>query len=211
MMLHFPRSGYVVVVAVALLSSPAEAFGQRQAGRGLGVPLQVQPSPSQAATGSKVMGSARFLRENRSRRDFVGNSRGELTGFVGNRQALGVGKVPPAIGALTQSAQTAGNRNTTVPPLPKKAMYYSRLVLDEVPLTPYGEERAAAAFDRLRERIGDLSQGAVTLTKDGRRAILQGTVPSRADADRLAALATFEPGIDDVDNQLLVAADDLAR
>lgn len=187
---------------------PLSAFAQRQAGRTLGQPIQVQPGPSRAATGgtsgANPMGAARFLRENRSRRDFVGSNRSDLTGFVGNRQALGVGQVVQSTASLPTQKQSATRLNPPLPPLAAKAIYYPRLVLDNLQDPGRAEQRAEEIFSRLANRIEMLSDGEVTIVQDGHRVVLQGVVRTRAESDRLVALVSFEPGIDAVENQLVV-------
>jgi hypothetical protein len=156
------------------------------------------------------MGSARFLRQNRSRRDFVGSNRAEQSGFVGSQQSLGVGQVAPAIGggaaAIGNAVRgaAANRRNPPLPPLPKKAMYYPRLDIGSLDTTDRTEQWPAEVSARLSERLAGLSDGAVTVQVEGRRATLEGTVRTRAEADRLRHLAEFEPGVDEVIDQLRV-------
>ena len=66
------------------------------------------------------------------------------------------------------------------------------------------EQWPAEVSARLSERLAGLSDGAVTVQVDGRRATLEGTVRTRAEADRLKHLAEFEPGVDEVIDQLRV-------
>ena len=202
-------------IASFVLCMPATLCAQLPAGsRNLGKPIQVQPNPSQAATGGNagagIMGSARFLRQNRSRRDFVGSNRADQSGFVGNQQSLGVGQVAPAIGggaaAIGNAARgaAANRRNPPLPPLSKKAMYYPRLDIGSLDITNRTEQWPAEVSERLSERLAGLSDGAVTVQVDGRRATLEGTVRTRAEADRLKHLAEFEPGVDEVIDQLRI-------
>lgn len=204
-----------LLLASFLLGMPDTLYAQLPAGsRNLGKPIQVQPNPSQAATGGNagagIMGSARFLRQNRSRRDFVGSNRSDQSGFVGSQQSLGVGQVAPALGggaaAIGNAARgaAANRRNPPLPPLSKKAMYYPRLDIGSLDTTNRSEQWPAEVSARLSERLADLSAGAVTVQVEGRRATLEGTVRTRAEADRLRHLAEFEPGVDEVIDQLRV-------
>ena len=91
-----------------------------------------------------------------------------------------------------------------MPPLAAKAIYYPRLVLDNLQDPGRAEQRAEEIFSRLANRIEMLSDGEVTIVQDGHRVVLQGVVRTRAESDRLVALVSFEPGIDAVENQLVV-------
>lgn len=211
--------GTLVVLSIVGICNPSMIFAQQSPARSLGQPIQVQPNPSRAATGaaaggggpasSGIMGSARFLRQNRSRRDFVGSNRGDQSGFVGNRQSLGVGQVAPAIGAAGAAAlgrgQSAARRNPPLPPLPAKAMYYPRIDFESLEATERTEQWSAEVSQRLADRLEDLSDGSVTARVEDRRAILEGTVRTRAEADKLRRLAEFEPGVDEVVDRLEIA------
>ena len=106
-----------VIVLVQHDIASAQLIGNRAVGAPLsslsqqrvpGVPTAASQGAGQAnAAGigqaSNAIGSlgnrmqidnTRFVRGNRSRQDFVGSNRTDLSGFVGAGQALGVGRVP---------------------------------------------------------------------------------------------------------------------
>ena len=58
-------------------------------------------------------GPKRYLRGNRSRLDFVGSNRTDLSGFVGSEQALGIGRVLSA--AENLRIETTRSANSTSP------------------------------------------------------------------------------------------------
>ena len=102
------------------------------------------------------------------------------------------------------AAQPGRFGNPPLPPLSKKAMYYPRLDIGSLDITNRTEQWPAEVSARLSERLAGLSDGAVTVQVDGRRATLEGTVRTRAEADRLKHLAEFEPGVDEVIDQLRI-------
>jgi hypothetical protein len=210
-------------------SLQAQMFGQRS----LGGTLRPQPRPGQAAAAAaetatgEIEGSERFLRGNRSRRDFVGSDRREQAGFVGSQQALGAGRVVAATESLQAEADPTARVNPPLPALPPKAMYYPRLKLDANSFASLGTairqarlEAMNSSIDSMKgvialppadkyritpeKRVTSLSNGSVQLTRSGDQAILTGTVSSVEEAERLAILMSFEPGIYEVVNQLTV-------
>lgn len=215
------RPGLAIATAVLGLAVAEPVAAQRPPQRGLGQPLQVQPGPSQSSGGNATLGAARFVRGNRSRRDFVGTSRSDLAGFVGSQQSLGVGRVAPsvsgggtatadaAVGARgTASNARAGARNPRIPPLAKNAMYYPRLELDAEVVSQVAVELEATAARQLSERLSELAGSEVIARVEGRTAILTGSVSSKSEADRLAVIAGFQPGVDQVRTELTVSKPD---
>jgi len=53
-------------------------------------------------------------------------------------------------------------------------------------------------------RVTTLSNGSVTLTRNGDKGILTGTVSSAEEAERLKIMLSFEPGIYEIENRLNV-------
>ncbi len=109
-------------------------FGSGSGGRvavpaapGIGGPNGGQAMPGGAGL---LDGNERFLRGNRSRQDFVGTGRNELSGFVGAGQAIGVGRVPAASESFRLEATSAARINKPMPKQPAKGPYYPRLVVD---------------------------------------------------------------------------------
>jgi hypothetical protein len=207
----------------------AQMFGKRS----LGGTLRPQPKPGQAAASAaetatgEIEGSERFLRGNRSQRDFVGSDRREQAGFVGSQQALGAGRVVAATESLQAEADPTTRVNPPLPALPPKAIYYPRLRLDANSFAALGSAVRQAKLDAVNnsidamegvislpppdkyritpeQRVTTFSNGSVQLTRSGEKAILTGTVSSSEEAERLMILLSFEPGIYQVENNLTI-------
>lgn len=207
----------------------AQMFGQRS----FGGTLRPQPKPGQAAAAAaagatgEIQGSERFLRDNRSRRDFVGSDRREQAGFVGSQQALGTGRVVAATESLQAEADPTARVNPPLPALPAKAMYYPRLRLDSNSFASPGSAIRQSRLQSvnsnidamegvialppadkyritLEQRVDAFSNGSVQLRRSGETAILSGTLASTEEAERLMILLSFEPGIYKIENQTTV-------
>lgn len=163
-----------------------------------------QPVGSQGV----LRGNERFIRGNRSRRDFVGSNRSDQTGFVGAQQALATGRVRPATEGL-RIDQTNPNRiNRPLAPQPPRGMYYPKLDVDwslskETSRTI--QARSEQIDVRLQERFQRISGSQAQLIMDNSVAVLRGQVDSKARSELLEQLLEFEPGIDDVRNELQIA------
>jgi hypothetical protein len=204
-------------------------FGQRS----FGGTLRPQPRPGQAAATAtetatgEIEGTERFLRENRSRRDFVGSDRREQAGFVGSQQALGAGRVVAATESLRAEVDPTARVNPPLPALPPKAMYYPRIKLDANSFAALGSAIRQARLEAVNsnidsmegviklpqpdkyritpeQRVTTLSNGSVKLTRLGDKGILTGTVSSAEEAEQLKILLSFEPGIYEIEDRLTV-------
>lgn len=174
------------------------AFGQSPVGAAVG---------QAAAAGPGMLdGNERFVRGNRSRQDFVGTARNDLTGFVGAGQAIGVGRVPAATDSFRLEATNAARINKPLPKQPAKGMYYPRLVLDlESKTTDLNSQSVAvAASPEIQRRVKNAGGEKVEVLINGATVILKGSVDSIRAADLVVNVLSFEPGIDSVDNQLTV-------
>jgi len=207
----------------------AQMFGQRS----FGGTLRPQPRPGQAAATAtetatgEIKGTERFLRGNRSRRDFVGSDRREQAGFVGSQQALGAGRVEAATESLKAEVDPTARVNPPLPILPPKAMYYPRIQLDANSFAALASAIRQARLEKVNNnidsmegviklpepdkyritperRVTTLSNGSVTLTRNGDKGILTGTVSSAEEAERLKIMLSFEPGIYEIENRLNV-------
>jgi hypothetical protein len=190
------------------VSNPTSSAQQRPANNpntpGMGSGLTGGLSPL-SPTLTLQNGPKRYLRGNRSRLDFVGSNRTDLSGFVGSEQALGVGGVPSAADSLRLETTRNAKTNKPLPAQPAKGMYYPRLEIafDTTPsqgeLLPVGD----ASMD-IRERVAQVSGGSVNVMMSGNTAILRGTVSSVRTSELLTQLLTFEPGVNGVKNELVV-------
>jgi len=224
-------SGTFLVVAVMQSAVQAQLFGNQtigsapsqlrssfgnanQGARGttsLGAPLGQPGQPDQAGQPGGIGpglldGNERFVRGNRSREDFVGTGRNDLTGFVGAGQAIGVGRVPAATDSFRLEAMNAARVNKPLPKQPAKGMYYPRLVLDLESKTSDLNAAAAAiaAPQGIQRRAATVGGENVQVFVAGGTAIVRGSVDSKRTAELVVNVLSFEPGIDQVDNQLTV-------
>jgi hypothetical protein len=229
------RSKYIVLMLFGTIFAffpsvlQAQMFGQRS----FGGTLRPQPRPGQAAATAtetatgEIEGTERFLRENRSRRDFVGSDRREQAGFVGSQQALGAGRVVAATESLRAEVDPTARVNPPLPALPPKAMYYPRIKLDANSFAALGSAIRQARLEAVNsnidsmegviklpqpdkyritpeQRVTTLSNGSVKLTRLGDKGILTGTVSSAEEAEQLKILLSFEPGIYEIEDRLTV-------
>lgn len=172
-------------------SSPSVGIGLASAG-GIG-----QAANAIGSLGNRLqVDSTRFVRGNRSRQDFVGSNRSDLTGFVGSGQAIGIGRVPSAVENLRIETTTT-KINRPLPPQPTKGMYYPRLELDF-------ETMPRQVSPDVSDRVAQFSGGNARVTMTGSTAILRGQVDTIRTSELLVQLLSFEPGIDRVKNELVV-------
>ena len=187
----------------------AQLFGQRSVGNPINSPSNRagsnSNSPASVGPGVGMLdGSERFVRGNRSRRDFVGSDRNEQSGFVGAGQAIGVGRVPSATEGLRIETSNALRLNRPLPPQAKKGIYYPRLELGfDAPDTLVSRD-GDVADQRLRARIASVAGDGLSIDIAGRTATLTGSVESHRASELVEQLLSFEPGIDRIQNQLQV-------
>ncbi|MBX3422650.1 MAG: hypothetical protein KF752_13940 [Pirellulaceae bacterium] len=158
-----------------------------------------------------LSGNERFLRGNRSKREFVGASRTSQAGFVGAQQAVATGRVRPATETLRVKPDESRRLNRPLPPQPASGLYYPRLELaldDVVDVQPFGQvdvQRVNLVQQRLQERVFRIGGSEVQLQISGSVAQLTGRVNSQRTADLLSQMVAMEPGIERVENQLQLA------
>ena len=184
------------------LGAPALSLQQQRAGTAAAATSA--GGASVGATSGLQGANARYLRGNRSRQDFVGSNRTDLSGFVGSGQAIGVGRVPTTAETLRLETAKADRINRPLPPQPAKGMYYPRLSLESDSETSNMLPSIGPASQEVTERIAEFSKGRANVSMAGTTAVLRGTVSSNREAELLAQLLSFEPGIDRVKNELVV-------
>lgn len=215
-LLRNPRLKYAVVPLFFLIAvagyEPSEARGQLIGNRAVGVaPGFNQPrSAGGNQGGSNNLSptiSGRFVRGNRARNDFVGSNRTDQTGFVGSTQALGVGRVASAVEGLRIQNQRGANR--PLPMQPATGLYYPRLAID----FPVGNDtnessetadRAETVFEEAQYRVSKVTGANVNVVRVGGLAIARGVVKDERTADLIVTLLGFEPGVDQVRNEMQI-------
>lgn len=154
-----------------------------------------------------LQGNERFLRGNRSPRDFVGSNRADQTSFVGSQQALTSGRVRPATEGFRLEATNPRRINRPIPPQPARGMYYPRLEVDWEPNNELNHDisaRTSTTLARLEQRVQRLGGTQVQIELSGSTATLRGRVESGKVAELLEQLLRFEAGIDEVQNELQI-------
>lgn len=195
--------GFAFVCFLMLPSS--EASAQLFGARSFGQPFQPRGSASGQATGT-VQGNERFIRGNRSRRDFVGSDRTEQTSFVGSDQAIATGRVLTAAETLRARPDMAQRVNQTLDVARPGDTYAPRLILD---LPPINQSEAIELTQqksaRLQEIVARAYAGPIEAWVEGETAILRGAVASESDRVLLETLVSFEPGIYRIQNELTIS------
>lgn len=167
-----------------------------------GMPPSDQGLPTLGIMSDPAMANSRFIRGNRSRQEFVGSNRTELSGFVGSEQAIGVGRVPTAVENLRVESTSPARVNRPLPPQPAKGMYYPRLEIGFVAAARLEESLAQPIDSDLLQRVQRVAGHDVQVSVSSGRATLSGNARSKRAAELAEQLLLFEPGIDRVDNQL---------
>jgi hypothetical protein len=209
-----PSTVALVSVLFFAPSSQAQMFGQRS----LGQPLRPRPGAAAATTSETagtLQGNERFMRENRSRNDFVGSNRTSQQGFVGSEQAIGSGRVPTAAESLPAIADESRRINRPHPRLGPNEIYHPYLTLELSESVPRsfqptqpnaGDSTKFFLDNRLQQRIA-ADNPNVRILRNGGTAILFGTVSDLRQATQVSLLISFEPGIHTIQNQLQIVND----
>lgn len=224
----------LALVTLLPTSAKAQLFGKRTVGGSF--QPRVGPGASRTDTAvedtGNIQGSERFLRENRSGRDFVGSDRREQQGFVGSQQALGTGRVRAATEGLETADDPTARINPPLSPLRARAMYYPRLVIDTQTFSslkepvenlpsPNTTTKRSQSYSVIGDssintnsitksdyritaerRLAKWSNGSAKMTREGERVVLTGLVTSKAQAEQIEILLSLEPGIYSIDNRL---------
>ena len=212
------RSVSTLVIALlasslAMETAQAQMFGARS----LGQPLTrrtptgaAAPAAIGAATGAAgvVQGDERFLRGNRDRSEFVGPNRGSQQGFVGSGQAIGVGRVRTSVETLQEPPDRSSQINRPIPPPPAGAMYYPRLSISaaEMATTSYTSKITIKRDAKLELRLSAAAGSRIQVFHREDRTVLSGVVASESMIEKLRILASFEPHIETIESQLVIAS-----
>lgn len=218
------RSGLAIRLAVLLVgclsaeTASAQMFGARPMGRPMTIRPQAGGGDFSGRDVGTLTGRERFLRDNRSRNDFVGGSREALEGFVGSQQAIGTGRVRAATETLRPETDDSARINRPLTPLPASGMYHPRLEISESFSAAAGRRDAdprgrwVPSADPFRptvaQRLSRVAGSEIVVLRDGERAVLRGTVADRQTAERLERMLSFEPEIYQVKNELRIMAGD---
>jgi hypothetical protein len=149
--------------------------------------------------------SARYVRGNRDAADFVGADSGDERGFVGRRQADSTEQVESAVTDLQIETGPDANRTPSAA-RQRIRMYEPRLAVD-FRFTPRPAETVNIELARRLETSLRLSRsGRIEVSWEGAKATLRGEVPSERDRKLARLMLLLEPGVSDVQNDLIVKA-----
>lgn len=206
----FIYSTLLPVVFLCVIGFQNKVMGQLIGNRTVGAAIgssqpRTQAGNPNAGNGLSPSLNGRFIRGNRSRNDFVGSNRTDQQGFVGSTQAIGVGRVQSSVDGLRIPNQRSINR--PLPTQPSTGLYYPKLDLDfgtAEESSEWGGEttRAATVFVEAQERVSKIAGAKINVVRVGGLAIVRGTVQNKKIEDLVIMLLGFEPGIDQVKNEL---------
>ncbi|MFH1266161.1 MAG: BON domain-containing protein [Planctomycetota bacterium] len=218
----------IALALVAALAATSEAraqmFGDRALGRSASDRGRQDSSrrPSFAArqsaaakqsssgqTGTEGVGTvdlnARYVRGNRDTADFVGADSRDSGGFVGMRQAEATGEVESAVSDLSIESGPDANRTASAS-RPRARMYDPRLAVD-FHFAPRPAETVNLELARRLESSLRLSGSSrIEVSWEGGKATLRGEVPSERERKLARLMLLLEPGVSDVQNDLIVKA-----
>lgn len=199
------------LVLFGLLLLPSLAYGQRPTrSRGFG---ENRSSLFSRAAGNSSLGDSaraategqRFSRGSRRRNAFVGSDRSDVTSFVGSEQARTQGNVTSSVAGLREQAQVRVNRARRA--ASSTGRYEARLSLDPDLLSgtaPRPQRDALSPQRRLARFFSAQKRGAVAVSGSNRVATLSGRVESIREKRIAGLIASFEPGVSSVRNDLQV-------
>jgi hypothetical protein len=181
------------------------SFGQLFSGqRGLGNPIRARQGTLVTGNEGTIQGTERFLRDNRDRREFVGSDRNEQQGFVGSEQALGTGRVRTSVESLRDFRDRSSRINRPIELPATDEPYLPRLTVDFTVDRSLEHQQALQAERRLNHSRVVANEQRISVSVVNRQATLRGEVTSEEDVARLEILLSFEPGIDEIVNELVV-------
>lgn len=204
-MFRFFLPSVLIVTFIAIDSTEAQMFNPMTGAQGATFTEQAGWDTDTSNVGS-LRGSERFLRKNRSRRDFVGRDVNARQRFVGLVQGQASGEVTSSTAGL--NVEMAEDVNTRVTPATasQNYMYDPRLQVDFDVARPDARQTAETIVYRLEEAIPRALCGpiAVTVEEETETAILTGQVATERARELAALIVLLEPGISQIVNELTV-------
>lgn len=198
----------LILLTGLMSTADAQLFGPRNIGRnarGRGLTTALPMVETQSSTGAEP----RYLRTQRSTRDFVGNDSQETARFVGNTTARNDGNAGDSVSGLREQTVVRVNRvrirRATGPYMPRLSVAFAvperSLVPTKAapsPSTEFTEQPRLSPLAKFVER----HQIGVSPGPTVRDVRLTGTVPTAHDRRIAELLLLFEPGVETVTNDL---------
>jgi hypothetical protein len=150
-------------------------------------------------------GNERFLRENRRPGDFVGTDTRDRREFVGAVSGETSGPIRSAItGPLVRSTPVTASANRLPYTGSNTRMYEPRLRVGFTGQNPAANQLSAVLTHQLQASHELHATSPIEVSVEAGTATLRGAVASEHEKHLAALIASFEPGISRVDNQLRV-------
>jgi hypothetical protein len=147
--------------------------------------------------------TARYVRGNRAREDFVGRDTLDADSFVGSQQATGEGEIRSAIDEADIETVPDAAAMSALPLPATVPLYPPRLQIDfDYQPRPKAEVSSQLAL-RLESSLANDSNRIEVLV-EGDATILRGVVGSERERRLAELLVRFEPEVARVENQLVV-------
>lgn len=146
-----------------------------------------------------------FIQRSHERGSFVGADSSDALGFVGMSQAMGQGQIKSSITSL-RALRMAASIYSALPAKSKTAMYDPRITVAPEDLPRIWQPGVADARVATRLEASPSLQrfGQIGVSMQGTTATLRGVVASERDRAMAEQMAKFEPGVDEVKNELKV-------
>lgn len=197
---------FLLLLIPLTLIAPVQAqlFGSRDIGRNARGRNLSRPDSVGTVTEDR-----RFVRGSRAASDFVGSSRTDAAAFVGNTQSTNDGVVPSSVTGLREQPTRRVNRPASAA---VRGMYRPRMSIGfDIP-APQQLPTAARGLQSsdqppVAKALATLARQhnlQISLSATERSATLTGTVPTEHDRQIAELLLKFEPGLENVTNDLRV-------
>ena len=149
----------------------------------------------------------RFSRGQRGRNTFVGSDRADVTTFVGNEQARTQGSVTSSVSGLREQTQVRVNQPRAA--AGSSGRYEARISLAPSFLIGSGPRPLRGATSpqrRLSQFFAEQKRAPIAVSVANRAVTLRGQVQSAREKRIAGLIASFEPGVDAVRNDLTVSS-----
>jgi osmotically-inducible protein OsmY len=179
------------------------ATGSASANTSLG---QLGSSSTSATGGSQLTGNERFLRENRQGA-FVGADSGDAVNLMSQQQgtqqgannAQGLQSFFSQLNRMNQQNQTRNTQGRNS----KQTLRIPMRAEIEMPLS-YTSTNVNSQLQTRLTKLPALKASGIQVTMQGRTAVLSGRVATEREKRLAAGVAQLEPGVGDVQNDLIV-------
>lgn len=202
-MFRFFAPAVLIVTFVASDFAQAQMFNPMTGARGTTFNSQAGWNAKASDVGS-IKGSERFLRRNRSKKDFVGRDMSERRQFVGLTQGEISGSVTSSTAGLNIEMANDANKRLTSATASRKYMYDPRLRVSFEVVRPTSQQTAQTITCQLVQSLGRGLRGPVAVSVQNETATLKGQVATEHDRRLAALIVLLEPGISKIKNDLTI-------